>query len=183
MKLLYSHKWKSKQLSKNWAKEKIVVSQGKKYVLFLPWVKNYKFDIWRNNTFFIPGVQNSNQRAGLKYFFAHTQGPKWYVFTHSKGEFIKKHAKKKKIWANRAKLKSSGGHIWPVGRMLCMSALYCSFQSELKFFHQEKLVFSHTGWFFLSVPLEIGNISGTSTVASDKTSRNLFFVRKKAVNI
>ena len=36
------------------------------------------------------GVHNSNIMAGQKNFFARTQGPKWYVFTNSKGAFVKK---------------------------------------------------------------------------------------------
>ena len=45
----------------------------------------------------------------------------------------RKQAKNTKLWAYRAKLNASAGHIWPAGRMLCMPALKLHlFNFELK---------------------------------------------------
>jgi len=59
-----------------------------------------------------------------KIFFDISKGQSLYVLTHSRSVFLsKKQAKKTKIGVWRARSKISAGHIWPVGRMLCMSAL------------------------------------------------------------
>ncbi len=77
--------------------------------------------------------------GGPEIFLLSRSRAKTYMFIHFKVCFQRICKLKSKSWALRARKKASTGHIWPAGRMLCMSVL----ESQVSFDQHHTKEWSH----------------------------------------